>query len=202
MKKFILAFVLAGALCKPLADASSHLGVGGPAEVSPQDVEQKDFELFDVDEVSRIIATEISVEEAMKELVSVKTVETLRPDLWPVVGVITSDYGWRRMGKRKEFHTGIDISAPYGTPVVASSEGRVIYAGWIRGYGKTVIIYHGYGFATLYSHLSDIRVSYSERVVKGQIVGNVGTTGRAFGPHLHYEVLKYGIRQNPIAYLP
>ncbi|MCX8164380.1 MAG: M23 family metallopeptidase [Aquificaceae bacterium] len=203
MKKHLLALVLVGALCKPVADASNPgLGIGGPTEGFRQDINQTDLEVFDIDTVNKIITTEMSVEEAMKELVNIKTVETIKPDLWPVVGVITSDYGWRIMGKRREFHTGIDISAPYGTPVVASSEGRVIYAGRIRGYGNTVIIYHGYGFATLYAHLSDIKVSYSDRVLKGQIIGNVGTTGRAFGPHLHYEVLKYGIRQNPIAYLP
>lgn len=77
-----------------------------------------------------------------------------------------------------------------------------MYAGWIRGYGYTVIIYHGYGFTTLYAHLSSISVSYGDRVVKAQIIGSVGNTGRSFGPHLHYEVIRYGVRQNPIAYLP
>ncbi len=202
MKKYILALIiLVGVLCKPIMDVSP-LGIGGPTRDIPQELEQSDSEILDVDTVNKIIAVEMSVEEAMKELMNVKIVETVKPDIWPVVGVITSDYGWRVMGRRREFHTGIDISTPYGTPVVASADGRVIYAGWIRGYGKTVIIYHGYGFATLYAHLSDIKVNYSDRVVKGQIIGNVGTTGRAFGPHLHYEVLKYGIRQNPIAYLP
>ncbi len=201
MKKYFLTLLLIGALCKPAVN-NSPLGIGGPTKGFQQDFEQMDTDVFDVDTISKIIAIEMSVEEAMKELVNVKTVETVMPSIWPVVGVITSDYGWRTMGGRREFHTGIDISAPYGTPVVASGDGRVIYAGWIRGYGKTVILYHGYGFATVYAHLSDIKVSYSDRVVKGQIIGNVGTTGRAFGPHLHYEVLKYGIRQNPIAYLP
>ena len=203
MRKYVFIAFSVLAFCGSTGNAHLEtLGVGGPAESLSQGAEQTEVELFDVDTVSKIIATEMSLEEAMKELLNVKTVETVKPDLWPVVGVVTSDYGWRIMGRRKEFHTGIDISAPYGTPVVASSDGRVIYAGWIRGYGKTVILYHGYGFATLYSHLSDIKVNYSDRVTKGQIIGNVGTTGRAFGPHLHYEVLKYGIRQNPVAYLP
>ncbi len=201
MGRYILALVLVGALYKPIEN-QSPLGIGGPTKTSSQDSQLLEDDLFDVDTVNKIVAVELSAEEAMKELVNVKTVETLKPDIWPVVGVITSDYGWRVVGGRREFHTGVDISAPYGTPVVASADGRVIYAGWIRGYGKTVIIYHGYGLVTLYAHLSDIKVEYSDRVVKGQIIGNVGTTGRAFGPHLHYEVLKYGIRQNPIAYLP
>ncbi|MCS6957223.1 MAG: M23 family metallopeptidase [Aquificaceae bacterium] len=203
MKGQLLALSLLVLSSIPVGDASRLvLGVGGPSDNPTKVTEPTEPDIFDVDTVSKIIALEMSVEEAMKELTNVRTVEIVRPDIWPVVGVITSDYGWRTMAGRKEFHTGIDISAPYGTPVVASSEGRVIYAGWIRGYGKTVIIYHGYGFATLYSHLSEIKVSYSDRVIKGQIIGNVGTTGRAFGPHLHYEVLKYGVRQNPIAYLP
>ncbi|MFN7065186.1 MAG: M23 family metallopeptidase [Aquificaceae bacterium] len=197
MKRFFLISVFLMTLCKPVIDMSP-LGTGGPA----REYQQEEEYLFDVDTVGKIIAIEMSVEEALKELVNIKTVETVKPDIWPVVGVITSDYGWRIMRGRREFHTGIDISAPYSTPVVASADGRVIHAGWIRGYGKTIILYHGYGFATLYSHLSDIEVGYSDRVVKGQIIGKVGTTGRAFGPHLHYEVLKYGIRQNPIAYLP
>ncbi|RMH81032.1 MAG: M23 family metallopeptidase [Acidobacteria bacterium] len=200
MKKVFSILLLTGALCKPIVD-TAPLGIGGFSETSPG-AQQEHFDVFDVEKVDRIIATELSVEEAMKELLNVKTPEMVKPDIWPVVGVVTSDYGWRQMGRRSEFHTGIDISAPYGTPVSVVSDGRVIYAGWIRGYGKTVIVYHGYGFATLYSHLSDIDVNYSDRVVKGQIIGKVGTTGRAFGPHLHYEVLKYGIRQNPIAYLP
>lgn len=201
MKKYLLTFGFLGVLCKPVVD-TSPLGIGGPTKSFQQEMESSQDDLFDVDTVEKIIAIEMSADEALRELINVRTVETVKPDIWPVVGVITSDYGWRIMGGRREFHTGIDISAPYGTPVVAAADGRVIYAGWIRGYGKTVILYHGYGFATLYAHLSDIKVNYSDRVVKGQIIGNVGTTGRAFGPHLHYEVLKYGIRQNPIAYLP
>lgn len=201
MRKALLILTFLGLFCKPVENLSP-LGAGGPTYVSNSGGQPLSEELFDVDTVNRIIATELSIEEAMRELLDVKTVENARPDIWPVVGVITSDYGWRTLAGRREFHTGIDISAPYGAPVVATSDGRVIYAGWIRGYGKTVIIYHGYGFVTLYAHLADIKVSYSEKVVKGQIIGSVGTTGRAFGPHLHYEVLKYGVRQNPIAYLP
>lgn len=204
MKKVLLAFVLGGILCKPTVD-NSPLGVGGPAKDTFEFIPEKELkkeEDFDMQSVDNIIAVESSVEKAMKELLDVKTVETIKPDIWPVVGLITSDYGWRRMGGVKEFHPGVDISVPYGTPVSVASDGRVIYAGWLRGYGKTVIVYHGYGFVTLYGHLSDIPVNYGDRVVKGQIIGKVGMTGRTTGPHLHYEVIKYGIRQNPIAYLP
>lgn len=204
MRKLLLAFALGGFLCKSIVD-SSPLGVGGPIKDTFEFTPEKDLkkeEDFDTQSVDKIIAVESSVEKAMKELLDVKTVDTVKPDIWPVIGLITSDYGWRRMGRVKEFHPGIDISVPYSTPVSVASDGRVIYAGWLSGYGKTVIVYHGYGFVTLYAHLSDISVDYGEKVVKGQIIGKVGMTGRTTGPHLHYEVIRYGIRQNPIAYLP
>ena len=188
----------------------TEFGVGGPSKDSFLESERfihsdplEEINSKTIDEFIReILRKEMSIEEAFKELLDVKTVDMVRPDIWPVVGVITSDYGWRVIGGQREFHTGVDISAPYGTPVSVVADGRVVYAGWLRGYGYTVIVYHGYGFATLYAHLSSISVDYGDRVFKAQIIGKVGNTGRSFGPHLHYEVIRYGIRQNPIAYLP
>ncbi|MFN3813876.1 MAG: M23 family metallopeptidase [Aquificaceae bacterium] len=205
MTKFILIMSFTAFLCKPLFD-SSPFGIGGPARTLPELTPKGDAE-FDVEEndtmkADQLIASELSLEKAREELLKTKTVEIIKPDIWPVVGLVTSDYGWRRIGKFKEFHPGIDISAPYGTPVSVASDGRVIYAGRVGGYGQTVIVYHGYGFVTLYGHLSQILVNRGEEVVKGQIIGKVGMTGRTTGPHLHYEVIKYGFRQNPIAYLP
>ncbi|WP_448588211.1 M23 family metallopeptidase [Thermocrinis sp.] len=197
MKKILILFMLSFSI---VVDGSlNKLGLGGP---SLKDLNPSPLEELDTQSVDELIRKEMSVEEAFKELMDVKTVDMVRPDIWPVVGVITSDYGWRVMERQREFHTGIDISVPYGTPVSVSADGRVIYAGWLRGYGYTVIVYHGYGFATLYAHLSSISVSYGDRVVKAQVIGRVGNTGRSFGPHLHYEVIRYGMRQNPIAYLP
>lgn len=145
----------------------------------------------------------INVPEVYKELMeNLKTPEEARPSIWPVVGVVTSRYGWRRRGRYREFHAGIDIAAPTGTPIVATADGLVIFSGYVRGYGYVVIIYHGYGYTTLYAHMSGREVKTGERVVKGKVIGYVGRTGRTTGPHLHYEVLKYGIRQNPILYLP
>ncbi|EDP75337.1 M23 family metallopeptidase [Hydrogenivirga sp. 128-5-R1-1] len=140
--------------------------------------------------------------EEFRELIDIRSVENARPDIWPVVGIITSDYGWRRRGRAKEFHSGVDIGAFYGSKVVATAPGYVLFAGWIRGYGKTVIIYHGYGYITLYAHMSSVVVKRGEEVSKNRVIGYVGSSGRTTGPHLHYEVIKYGIRQNPIAYLP
>ncbi|WP_245960368.1 M23 family metallopeptidase [Hydrogenivirga caldilitoris] len=138
----------------------------------------------------------------LRELVYIKTVEESKPDIWPVVGIVTSDYGWRKRGRAKEFHSGVDIGASYGSKVVATASGYVLFSGWVRGYGKTVVIYHGYGYVTLYAHMSSVVVERGENVSKNRVIGYVGSSGRTTGPHLHYEVIKYGIRQNPITYLP
>ncbi len=138
----------------------------------------------------------------LEGLFDISTPEKARPDIWPVVGIITSDFGWRRIRGRKEFHAGVDIGAPYGSRVVATAPGYVIFAGWVRGYGYTVVLYHGWGYVTLYAHMSSVAVKRGERVSKNTVIGYVGSSGRTTGPHLHYEVIKYGIRQNPIIYLP
>ncbi len=126
----------------------------------------------------------------------------------PIAGLITSPFGWRRHpifgGKR--FHSGVDISSSYGTPVKASNAGKVIYTGWYGGYGKVVIIDHGNmdcgsqkgkRFSTLYAHLSSIKVSNGNIITKGQIIGREGTTGYSTGPHLHFEVRIEGKPNNP-----
>jgi murein DD-endopeptidase MepM/ murein hydrolase activator NlpD len=140
--------------------------------------------------------------EDVEDLLIPRTVEMATPDIWPVVGMVTSDFGWRRFRGRREFHTGVDIAAPYGSRVVATAPGYVLFAGYVRGYGNTVVIYHGYGFVTLYAHMAAVAVRRGERVAKNRVIGYVGSSGRTTGPHLHYEVIKYGIRQNPILYLP
>lgn len=195
---FLYALLLICLFASHTQIQTEHIAIGSGSESLQEP--SLDY-TFDVQGVDRIIK-ELSPEEALEALLKVKTPEAATPNIWPVVGVVSSDYGWRFLAGRREFHTGIDISAPYGTIVVSSADGRVIYSGWIRGYGKTVIIYHGYGYVTLYAHLSEISVYPPEDVYRGQMIGKVGTTGRSFGPHLHYEVLRYGIRQNPIPYLP
>ncbi len=122
---------------------------------------------------------------------------------YPVYGRITSHVGWRKspFGRGYEFHSGIDIEAPYGSPVVATADGTVEYAGSLGEYGKTVIISHPSGYTTLYAHLSEISVKEGQRVKAGEVIGRVGSTGRSTGPHLHYEVLYQGRLKNPLDYI-
>jgi murein DD-endopeptidase MepM/ murein hydrolase activator NlpD len=111
---------------------------------------------------------------------------------YPVYGKITSHLGWRKnpFGRGYEFHSGIDITAPKGSKVLATADGVVEFAGWYGDYGKTVIIRHPSGYLTLYGHLSQIDVKEGQRVKAGDVVGRVGSTGRSTGTHLHYEVIK------------
>ncbi len=119
----------------------------------------------------------------------------------PVWGEVTSGYGWRihPIFQTPEFHTGIDIAAPWGTPVEAPADGRVIYAGQMPANGMLLILDHGNGFSTTYSHLSSYAVRAGERVQRGQIIARVGSTGWSTGPHLFFEVREGGRPINPLA---
>ena len=126
------------------------------------------------------------------------------PTTWPVVGKLESAFGGRRNpfgGSSYEFHTGQDIDAPWGAPVVAGATGTVSFVGWQNGYGQLVVIDHGGGLTTRYGHLSHIEVPQGKTVVRGEVVGRVGSTGRSTGPHLHYEVRINDEPVNPLQYL-
>ncbi len=116
---------------------------------------------------------------------------------------ISSYFGYRidPFYKVKKLHEGIDFAAPVGTPVHVTGNGRVILAGRsLGGYGKEVMVDHGFGYVTRYAHLSVIKVKRGQYVQRGQVIGLVGNTGKSTGPHLHYEVRKDGVPINPINY--
>jgi LysM repeat protein len=117
------------------------------------------------------------------------------PFAWPLVGRITQPF--------RDEHRAIDIGAPYGSPVYAGRAGTVIRSGWARtGYGYTVIIDHGQGLVSLYSHMKGQWVRVGDWVERGQLIGEVGSTGNSSGPHVHFEVRVDGERVNPLDYLP
>jgi murein DD-endopeptidase MepM/ murein hydrolase activator NlpD len=118
--------------------------------------------------------------------------------IWPVHGPVTSGYGprWGRM------HTGIDVAASGGTPLRAAKAGEVIYAGWLGGYGNTVLLDHGEGVATLYGHQSRIAATEGQILNQGDVLGFVGTTGHSTGNHLHFEIRVDTKPRNPRPYLP
>lgn len=124
--------------------------------------------------------------------------------MWPYIGPITSPYGWRThpISGVSRYHSGIDIGADYGDPVLAADAGTVAYADWFGGYGNAVIIEHGGGISTLYGHNSSLLVSVGQSVRKGQPIAYAGSTGYSTGPHVHFEVRINGEPTNPMDYLP
>jgi murein DD-endopeptidase MepM/ murein hydrolase activator NlpD len=125
------------------------------------------------------------------------------PSLWPVEGRVASSFGERQdpINGEGAFHSGIDIDAPYGTPVRASGEGDVSGAQMGSGYGLEVVLNHGHDLLTVYGHLSAVAVFAGEHILRGQVIGYVGQSGRATGPHLHYEVRVHNVPVNPHKYL-
>jgi len=125
------------------------------------------------------------------------------PSLWPVVGHLTAGFGERLdpFSGEGAFHTGVDISSQYGTAVRATADGMVIGAEEHVGYGRLVVLDHGFGVTTFYGHLSAFNVTPGQRVNRGDVIGYVGVSGRSTGPHVHYEVRINGAPVNPMRYL-
>ncbi|MBE6563623.1 MAG: hypothetical protein E7660_07825 [Ruminococcaceae bacterium] len=123
--------------------------------------------------------------------------------IWPLPGhtYISSGFGWRTLGGVRDNHRGIDIPAPYATPIRASNGGTIVTATGSGSYGNYVVINHGGGKSTLYAHMSSIAVGVNQKVTQGQIIGYVGSTGYSTGNHLHIEVRIDGVCQNPLNYL-
>jgi murein DD-endopeptidase MepM/ murein hydrolase activator NlpD len=117
-----------------------------------------------------------------------------------LAGRLSSAYGWRRdpIDGTRRFHKGIDVAMPVGQSVPAARDGRVTFAGEMRGYGLAVVIDHGNGLSTRYGHLSAIDVQAGDTVTAGQTIAESGSTGRSTGPHLHFEVLDNGQPVNPM----
>jgi murein DD-endopeptidase MepM/ murein hydrolase activator NlpD len=174
-------------------------GVAGQRSVQYRIVERNG------NEVAKDLLTEKVLKEPEDRIVirGTKTMIASRGDggsgqlAWPIRGTISSSYGKRG----RDFHSGLDVSAPKGTPIGAAEAGTVIFAGRSGNYGLMVTIDHGNGLTTRYAHCSELKVKVGDQVTRGQVIGLVGTTGRATGPHVHFEVRVNGNHKNPINYL-
>ncbi|HEX8847769.1 MAG TPA: M23 family metallopeptidase [Pyrinomonadaceae bacterium] len=132
-------------------------------------------------------------------------VRAVTPSSWPVEGRLTDGFGDRRNpfgGYSSEFHSGQDIATIHGSPVVATANGVVTFAGYQNGYGQTIVIDHGGGLTTRYGHLSHIDVTLDQTITRGEQIGRVGSSGRSTGPHLHYEIRINDEPVDPSPYLP
>ena len=125
------------------------------------------------------------------------------PSVWPVRGYLSTAFGngIDPFTGQRDFHPGIDISTPIGTKVTAPADGVVVTVAEKGGYGKSIVIDHGYGMVTRYGHLADYNVRAGQRVKRGDVIGFVGNTGRSTAPHLHYEVWVRDQAQNPIHFI-
>jgi murein DD-endopeptidase MepM/ murein hydrolase activator NlpD len=167
-------------------------GTGGPA--------------LPLDEMglATLVAKMGRLEEDMRGYEAILRERGYTPTVWPVVGELEGGFGGRRNpfgGGSYEFHSGQDIEADWGVPVVAGASGRVTFVGWQNGYGQLVVVDHGGGLTTRYAHLSHIDVELNQTVNRAQLLGKVGSTGRSTGPHLHYEVRINDQPVNPLPYL-
>ena len=142
-------------------------------------------------------------EELAKFLDDQKMLLASTPSIWPTRGWLSSRFGYRTspFSKKKEFHKGIDISARSGSPVLSPANGMVIFNGWRRGYGRVIIMKHAKGFKTKYAHLRKSLVKKGQYIKKGTKIGQVGSSGRTTGPHLHYEVHLNNAPVNPLRYI-
>lgn len=188
-----------GAQLPPKSDASVYAGKGGASLGSASEVNVM------LEQEKNISLQAKAKAEDLQKLIGAIENENYRrdatPSQWPTDGgYISSPFGGRPnpfSGYGRDWHPGIDIAVDYGTPVYASAAGYVQQAGWYGGYGKYIRLGHDFGYETAYGHMSRLAVSAGSFVKKGEVIGYVGSTGYSTGPHLHFEVMKYGEQVNP-----
>ena len=193
-------------------EATPFLGMGGP---SPSDIretlkgERDDKGLVHQmrTDVERLQSEATSREESLSELEQLlqgkKEMLTHTPSIWPTPGWVTSGFGFRTnpFTGLTQMHEGVDISNRVGTPVIAPAEGIISDIGNDLAHGKILVISHGFGTTSRYSHLDKVFVKVGQKVRRGDKIAEIGTTGKTTGPHLHYEVRLNGIPANPMRYV-
>ncbi len=191
---------------RALSDSDALGGVGGYSKESfTQPLPGSAGTLQSLDTYSRRAdALETQLREVQENVTSRVLLEAARPNIPPVNGYITQGMGRRTDPFNpaiKEFHAGVDLSAPHGTRVVAPADGIVIFAGPREGYGNMVVIDHKFGITTRYAHLYKMNVRAGQRVSRYDVIGYVGNSGRSTGPHLHYEVWFRERPVNPVHFM-
>lgn len=193
-------------------ELAPSMGMGGP---SPSDIRDKLKKEKDEgglvqqmrSDIERLQSEAMSREESLTELEKLLQVKremlVHTPSIWPVMGWVTSGFGFRTnpFTGLTQMHEGLDISNRVGTPIVAPANGVVSDVGNDIAHGKVVVIFHGFGMTTRFSHLSKVHVRVGQRVKRGDKIAEIGMTGKTTGPHLHYEVRLNGIPVNPIRYI-
>lgn len=155
---------------------------------------------------------QLSTEARLEEVRQQEIIHTMRskqdaldatPSIWPLEGWVSSPFGWRTspFTGRREYHKGIDISCPKGTPIYAPAKGTINFTGMDGGYGRSIRIGHGANLSTRYAHLNRSAVKKGQVVTRGELIGYAGNTGRSTGPHLHYEVRLGGVPVSPLRYI-
>lgn len=199
----------------PLHPEVLEVGIGGPGSRTPhehplwpsnRDLAAAAFAAdYDLAALERRVHLQgESLREAGDSIRVHRDVLLATPSMLPTPGRISSSFARSRMHPvhgRALPHTGVDISAPRGTAIVAPAAGTVTRVGWRAGYGLSVELDHGRGYRTLYAHASETLVQRGDRVERGDLIARVGNTGTATAPHLHYEVLFNGRPQNPMGYV-
>ena len=193
-------------------EGTPSMGMGGP---SPSDIREKlkgekeDKALVQQmrTDLQRLQSEAISREESLSELEkllqSKKEVLAHTPSVWPVQGWITSGFGFRTnpFTDLTQMHEGVDISNRVGTPVISPADGMVSDIGNDWAHGKVLVISHGFGITSRYSHLDKTLVKVGQKVKRGDKIAEVGVSGKTTGPHLHYEIRVDGIPANPTRYV-
>lgn len=180
-------------------------GIGGPGTMKDVDGDEGGAVADEIERLAAVVTEEgRSLRSLEVFLGKAGRVLAALPSRWPVRGPVNSEFGRRSspwLDNSVEVHTGLDIGAGRGTPVLAPAPGSVIYAGQHAEYGVTLIIDHGNDIKTLYGHLARVGVQAEQKVERGQVVAFTGNTGRSSGPHLHYEIQVKGQAVNPRSYL-
>lgn len=194
-------------------ESKKKLAVGGKEVDVAEDISEvaarKDKDYFkDLSSSLTSLGTELEKKaQSLSELADFLEGQKLRmgstPSMWPTNGWISSRYGYRisPFTGRRVFHEGLDVASRVGAPIRATAAGTVIFSGRKNGYGKVVIINHGFGYMTKYAHNSNNLVSVGQKVMKGDRIAQVGNSGRSTGPHVHYEVLVNGVPVNPLKFI-